>query len=336
LQIEAVGVAELAPQSCVDPVRPAADGCALFEPTDAGAGWRSAVTGRHLFCFGLGYSALSLGRRLVDRGWTVSGSCRGGERAGALRQAGFSALRFERDRPLPVAALDGVSHILVSIPPDRIGDSVLDLHIGDIARLPGLSWLGYLSTTGVYGDRGGGWVDEGDPPAPSSERGRQRVAAEAGWLEAWRARAVPVHIFRLAAIYGPGRSAFEALRAGTAKRIDRPGQLFSRIHVEDLATALAASIAKPRPGAVYNVCDDEPAEPAAVVAYAAELLGVPPPPLVPLAAAGLSPMALSFYGDNKRVGNALIKRELGIAWRYPNYRAGLAAMRAAEAAGLPR
>jgi nucleoside-diphosphate-sugar epimerase len=292
-------------------------------------GWW-AVTGRHLFCFGLGYSARALGRRLAAEGWTVTGTCRDGERAAALRRAGFPAIRFARDRPLAEGALGQVSHILVSIPPDRSSDSVLDLHLDDIARLPGLCWLGYLSTTGVYGDRGGGWVDEDDPPAPSGERGRQRLGAETGWLEAWRARAVPVHRFRLAAIYGPGRSPFAALRAGTAKRIDRPGQVFSRIHVDDLATALAASIARPRPGAVYNVCDDEPAAPAAVVAHAAALLGLPPPPLLPLAAAGLSALGQSFYDDNKRVANALIKRELGIAWRYPDYRTGLAAILASE------
>ena len=294
------------------------------------------MPGRHLFCFGLGYSGRALSRRLTGQGWTVTGTCRDGEQAAALRHAGFRTVRFARAQPLAIAALDGISHILVSIPPDPTGDPVLDLHLGDIARLPGLCWLGYLSTTGVYGDRGGGWVDEGDPPAPSGERGRQRLIAETGWLDAWCARAVPVHIFRLAAIYGPGRSPFEALRAGTARRIDRPGQVFSRIHVEDLATALAASIAKPRPGAVYNVCDDEPAAPAAVVAHAAALLGLPPPPLVPLGAAGLSPMGLSFYVDNKRVGNALIKRDLGIAWRYPDYRTGLAAILEAEAAGLPK
>jgi nucleoside-diphosphate-sugar epimerase len=146
-------------------------------------------------------------------------------------------------------------------------------------------------------------------------------------------RRVPVHIFRLAAIYGPGRSPFDALRAGTAKRIDKKGQVFSRIHIEDLAATLIASIARPRPGATYNVCDDVPAPPACAVAYAARLLGVPPPPLVPLAAAGLSAMAQSFYADNKRVSNALIKRELAVQLRYPDYRAGLAAIRAAELGG---
>jgi nucleoside-diphosphate-sugar epimerase len=294
------------------------------------------VTGRHLFCFGLGYSALALGRRLAGEGWTVGGTCRDAGQAATLRRTGFAVRPFARDRPLAAGALDGVSHILVAIPPDADGDPVLDRHGEAIAALSGLAWLGYLSTTGVYGDRGGGRVDETDALAPSGERGRRRVAAEAGWRELWRSRAAPVHIFRLAAIYGPGRSPFAALRAGTARRIAAPGQVFSRIHVADLAAALAASIAQPRPGAVYNVCDDAPAPQADVVAHAAALIGLPPPPLVPPAAAQLSPLALSFYAENKRVSNALIKRELGIAWRYPDYRAGLAAILAAEAAGLPK
>ncbi len=181
----------------------------------------------------------------------------------------------------------------------------------------------------MYGDRGGGWVDEQSELRPSGARGRRRVAAEAGWRDLWRQHGVPVHIFRLAAIYGPGRSPFEALRAGTARRIDKPGQVFSRIHVEDLANVLLASMAGPRPGAVYNVCDDEPAPPAAVTAHAADFLGLPAPPLVPFDAAELSPMARSFWDDNKRVSNALIKAELGIRLRYPSYREGLAAILAA-------
>jgi nucleoside-diphosphate-sugar epimerase len=223
-----------------------------------------------------------------------------------------------------------VTHVLVSVPPDEAGDPVLDTHADDIAALPGLAWLGYLSTTGVYGNRGGDWVDEASELRPSGARGRRRVAAEAGWLDLWRRRGVPVQVFRLAGIYGPGRSPFEALRAGTAKRIERPGQVFSRIHVEDLASVLAASIALPRPGAIYNVCDDAPAEPAAVIAHAADLLGLPAPPLVPFDEAELSPMARSFWTDNKRVSNALIKQELGVALRYPNYRAGLTAILAAR------
>jgi nucleoside-diphosphate-sugar epimerase len=280
-------------------------------------------------CFGLGYSARVLADRLIREGWDVRGTSRSAEQAAALRAAGYEAAVFDRMHPLPHAAFAGITHVLVSVPPDDAGDPVLDMHGGEIAALPALSWVGYLSTTGVYGDRGGDWVDEGSELRPTGERGRRRVAAEAGWLDLWRRRGAPVHIFRLAGIYGPGHSPFDALRAGTAKRIDRPGQVFSRIHVEDLASVLIASMARPRPGAVYNVCDDEPAAPEAVVAHAAALLGVPPPPLVPFDEAELSPMARSFYDDNKRVSNRLIKEELGVQLRYLDYRAGLAAILAA-------
>jgi nucleoside-diphosphate-sugar epimerase len=286
------------------------------------------MTGPHLFCFGLGYTAQALARRLAAEGWTVGGTCRTADKASG---AGFPVEVFDRDHPLLREALDGVTHLLVSAPPDAAGDPVLAVHGEDIAEVKDLSWLGYLSTTGVYGDRDGGWVDETAELSPSGERGRRRVAAEAGWLALWQSRGVPVHIFRLAAIYGPGRSPFDALREGTAKRIDKPGQVFSRIHVEDLACVLAASISRPRPGAVFNVCDDDPAAPEAVVAHAAALLGMPAPPLVPFEAAGLSPMARSFYDDNKRVSNRLIKSELGVTLRYPDYRAGLAAILTDEA-----
>jgi len=289
------------------------------------------MTVPYLFCFGFGYTAQVLARRLAAEGWIVGGTCRTADKATALRATGFRVEVFDRDRPLPREALDGVTHLLVSVPPDAAGDPVLAVHGEDIAGIDGLCWLGYLSTTGVYGDRGGGWVDETSELSPSGERGRRRVAAEAGWLDLWRRRSAPVHIFRLAAIYGPGRSPFDALRAGTAKRIDKPGQVFSRIHVKDLARVLAASISRPRPGAVYNVCDDDPAAPEAVVAYAAALLGMPAPPLVPLGAAVLSPTARSFYDDNKRVSNRLIRSELGLTLRYPDYRAGLVAILADEA-----
>jgi nucleoside-diphosphate-sugar epimerase len=275
----------------------------------------------HLLCFGFGYSARVLADRLGADGWQVTGTSRNAQEP--------DCVSFDRDHPLAPAEFTGVSHILVSIPPADIGDPVLGRHGHDIAAIPGLAWVGYLSTTGVYGDRGGAWVDETAELRPSGERGRRRVGAEAGWLDLCRSRGVPVHIFRLATIYGPGRSPFDALRAGAAKRIDKPGQIFSRIHVADLASVLIASIARPRPGAIYNVCDDEPASPEAVVAHAAGLLGLPAPPLVPFEAAGLSSMARSFYDDNKRVSNALIKSELGISLRYRNYRAGLAAILAA-------
>ena len=278
----------------------------------------------------MGYSASTLARRLAAEGWLVSGTCRTAERAAALSTAGFCVHLFDRNRPLPPQALEGATHLLVSIPPDIAGDPVLTMHGHDIAAINGLLWAAYLSTTGVYGDRGGGWVDETAALQPTGERGRRRVAAEAGWLDLWRSRGVPVHIFRLAGIYGPGRSAFDALRSGTAKRIDKPGQVFSRIHVEDLASVSIASMSRPRPGAIYNVCDDDPAPPGAVVTHAAALVGVPPPPLVPLETAGLSPMARSFYDDNKRVSNRLIKAELGVNLRYPDFRIGLAAMLANE------
>ncbi len=186
--------------------------------------------------------------------------------------------------------------------------------------------MGYLSTTGVYGDRDGGWVDEEAPLEPTGARGRKRVAAEAAWLALRRDHGVPVHLFRLAGIYGPGRNALATVQAGRAKRIDKPGQVFSRIHVDDIATVLEASMARPNPGRAYNVCDDEPAPPAEVIAHACDLLGVAPPPLVPFEQAELSAMARSFYRDNKRVSNRRIKQELGVKLAYPGYKAGLAAL----------
>jgi nucleoside-diphosphate-sugar epimerase len=285
---------------------------------------------RHLLCFGFGYSAQALVRALGP-GWSITGTSRGGEAPSASAGANVR-LCFDRDHPLEPAAFAGVTHVLLSVPPDEAGDPVFDRHRDDIAAISSLAWLGCLSTTGVYGDRDGGWVDESSELRPSGVRGRRRLAAEAAWLDLWRTRNVPVHLFRLAGIYGPGRNPFDALRAGAARRIDKPDHVFSRIHVDDIAQVLMASIARPRPGAVYNVCDDEPAASADVIAHAAALLGRPVPPLVPFDAAELSPMARSFYDDNKRVSNALIKRELGIALRYPSYRDGLAAILAAEAA----
>jgi nucleoside-diphosphate-sugar epimerase len=202
-------------------------------------------------------------------------------------------------------------------------------HAADLAALRP-AWVGYLSTTGVYGDRAGGWVDEASALTPAGERGRRRVAAEAGW----RALGLPLHIFRLAGIYGPGRSALDSVRAGKAQRIDKPGQVFSRIHVDDIAAVLDASIARPYPGAIYNVCDDDPAPPQDVIAYACALLGRAPPPLVPFDQAALSPMARSFYGESKRVSNRRIKDELGVRLRFPDYRAGLDALAAADPAAL--
>jgi nucleoside-diphosphate-sugar epimerase len=281
-----------------------------------------------LFCFGLGFSALHLARRLQQAGWTVEGTCRTAEQQQRLKAQGLVAHLFGRDKPLadPEAAIHDATHILNSIPPDAEVDPVYAEYGTEIAHLHRLRWFGYLSTTGVYGDRGGDWVDEDSDFKPSGERGRRRVVAEAEWVSLLPNCGLPVHIFRLAGIYGPGRSAIDSLRDGTAKRIVKPGQVFSRIHVDDIATVLMASMARPNPGAVYNVCDDNPAPPDEVIAYAAELLGVEPPPAVPYEKAEMSEMARSFYADNKRVRNNRIKEELGVRLKYPNYRAGLQAI----------
>jgi nucleoside-diphosphate-sugar epimerase len=280
-----------------------------------------------LFCFGLGYTAQRFAAALKRDGWTVAGTSRDGDRLAALAAQGFTAYRFDRDHPLddPAAALAGTTHLLVSVPPEDAGDPVLGVHEADIARVESLAWVGYLSTTGVYGDRGGDWVDEDSVLKPASERALRRVAAEDAWLDVWHRYGIAVHIFRLAGIYGPGRSVIDQLRAGTARRVVKPGQVFGRIHVDDIGATLRASMARPNPGAVYNVCDDEPAAPSDVVEHASRLLGVEPPPAVSVEEAGLSPMALSFYADNRRVRNDRIKRELGVVLSYPDYRRGLEA-----------
>ena len=282
-----------------------------------------------LFCFGLGYTALALAGILRARGFSVAGTVRNAEKADILRGLGLEVHLMDRDRPLADfgAALAGASHILSSVPPDAAGDPVLDFHGADLARLTGIAWAGYLSTTGVYGDRGGDWVDEDSPLTPVSERGARRVAAEAGWA----ATGLPLHLFRLPGIYGPGRNAIAQLRAGTARAIVKEGQVFSRIHVDDIAAALAASIAAPHPGRAYNVCDDEPAPPWAVVEYAADIAGLPRPPRVAFETAELSPMARSFWGESKRVSNRRLRGELGVTLTYPTYREGLAALLAAGA-----
>ena len=285
------------------------------------------MTGR-LFCFGLGYTARVLANELRADGWAIAGTTRTEAKREALLAAGIEAHLFDRDRPLDDAPgiLARATHVVTSIPPDDAGDPVLDHHQGDLCRAPGLAWVGYLGTTGVYGDRDGAWVDESDPPAPTMVRTRRRVVAEGRWL----ASGLPVHIFRLAGIYGPGRSALDSVRNGTARRIVKPGQVFGRVHIDDIVQVLRASIARPNPWATYNVADDEPAPPQDVVTYAAELLGVPPPPEVPYESAELSPMARTFYADNRRVANERIKQELGVELRFPSYRDGLRALLAAE------
>lgn len=290
-----------------------------------------------LFIFGLGYTSLRLADRLRGAGWSVAGTTRGAEKAASLRAAGIDAFTFDRGQPLADAALAlaGATHILSSVPPDERGEPVLDMHGADIAARAGdLRWVGYLSTTGVYGDTGGQWVDEQSPLNAAGTRGQRRVSAEAGWLDLYRAHGVPVHLFRLPGIYGPGRSAIDALRAGTARRVDKPGQVFCRIHVDDIGGALAASMARPMPGTAWNIVDDEPAPAAQVVEHAARLLGVEPPPLEPFDPAAMSAMAASFYADNRRVRNDRLKQVLGYRLIHPTYREGLAAQMAAETNGI--
>lgn len=278
------------------------------------------------FCFGLGFSAMALARRLLAEGWRVGGTCRTEEKRAALAAEGIEAFLFQRGEALPDAALAGATHILSSVPPDETGDPVLDACGGALAAQSGARWIGYLSTTGVYGDWRGAWVDEASPLRPSLERAWRRVAAEEGWQDLLRLHGLPVHVFRLSGIYGPGRSAVESVRQGKAQRIVKWGQVFSRIHIDDIAQVLRASMDRPNPGAVYNVCDDDPAPPHKVVEYACGLLGVEPPPLVRYDEAELSDMARSFWTDNKRVRNDRIKTELGITLKFPDYKSGLRAI----------
>ncbi|HJO74798.1 MAG TPA: SDR family oxidoreductase [Rhodospirillales bacterium] len=287
-----------------------------------------------LFCFGLGYSATRLARGLIADGWTVAGTCQSADRRDELAAVGIEAFVFDRNQPLadPAHLLSGVTHLLSSVPPADYGDPVLPPHGGDIQALQGLQWAGYLSSTGVYGNADGAKVDETSPVNPSSDRSRRRAEAEIAWMALRESHGLPVHVFRLAGIYGPGHSALDQVRAGGARRIEKPGHKFSRIHVDDIAVVLRASMARPHsgsgPGAVYNVCDDEAASPADVTAYACELLGQTPPPVVLFedAKKEMSPMGLSFWKDNRRIDNRRIKDDLGATLTYPDYRAGLSAI----------
>ena len=281
-----------------------------------------------LFAFGLGFSAQALGKRLAADGWKIAGTARDESKIAQLAEQGFAATRFaggKANADLP-PLLAGATHLLHSIPPGPDGDPVLNAYRDEIAKLGTLEWIGYLSTVGVYGDQHGNWVDETTEPKPNSDRTEARVVAEQAWLDFGAEIGVPVQVFRLAGIYGPGRSVFDKIAAGTARRINKDGQVFSRIHVEDIASVLEASMARPRAGAIYNVADDEPAAPGDVVAYAAEMMGVAPPPEVDFEDADLSPMARSFYEGSRRIGNALIKAELGVELRYPTYREGLVSL----------
>ena len=274
-----------------------------------------------LFTFGHGYSASALARLLSPLGWQLFGTTRNADKLDDIAAQGVTPILWPGSDPRP--ALAQATHLLLSAAPDESGDPVIAEFGSDMAQLaPNLEWVGYLSTTGVYGDHQGGWVDESTPLTPSTKRGHHRVLAERQWQET----GLPLHIFRLAGIYGPGRGPFAKVRRGTARRIVKPGQVFSRIHVDDIAQTVLASINRPDPGAIYNVCDDDPAPPQDVLSHAAALLGVSLPPEEDYATAEMTPMARSFYAESKRVRNERIKRELGVSLLYPSYRDGLPAL----------
>ena len=274
-----------------------------------------------LFCFGLGYSAQALGRQLIAQGWRVGGTARTGDSAKAMAAAGFEAVVFDGHAPSLDAsdALKHATHVLLSIPPDADGDPVLLHHARDLEASPSIEWIGYLSTVGVYGDHGGAWIDETAPATPAQERSRWRLAAEDKWLALGQRSGKRAQVFRLPGIYGAGRSAIERVREGTAQRIVKAGQVFNRVHVDDIAAALAAAIAGRGAHDIYNVTDSEPA-----------------PPEIAFEDARLSRMAACFYAENKRVSNARMRNELGVTLKFPSYREGLQAILAQWTASAAR
>lgn len=281
---------------------------------------------QNVFIFGAGYSGKAIAAAR-PAGVAVSGTTRSPEKLESLRRAGIAPHLFDGAQLSPETAevLGDTTHLVISAAPDKDGDPVLAAAAETIRRgMPRLEWIGYLSTVGVYGDHRGAWVDETTECRPVSGRSRARVAAEAAWLALGAETGRPVAVLRLSGIYGPGRNAFVNLEQGTAKRLIKAGQVFNRIHVADIAGALW-HLAGRGAGGAFNVTDDEPAPPQDVVAHAAQLMGVAPPPEIPFETAQLSPMARSFYGENKRVSNAKLKAE-GYRLRFPDYRAALGAM----------
>ncbi|MDO5632561.1 MAG: SDR family oxidoreductase [Paracoccus sp. (in: a-proteobacteria)] len=281
-----------------------------------------------LVILGHGYSAGFVTRQVTAQGWQVNGTTRGN--TARVAAAGAEALIWPGQDQAVRQAIAGADAVLSSVAPARDGHDPVLAEFGDAIAAARPRWLGYLSTTGLYGDRAGDWVDETDTPMPTTQRGRARLIAEAAWQALADTAGVPLHIFRLAGIYGPGRGPFAKLRAGTARRIIKENQVFSRIHGEDIAQVVAATLPGPTgaamPGRIWNVCDNDPAPPQDVIAHAADLLGVPVPSAEPFEGAQLDDMARSFYSESKRVRNDRITRDLGIRLKYPDYRSGLAAI----------
>ncbi len=288
------------------------------------------MSNNKLFCLGYGYTAAALARQLRGDGWHVAGTTTSEDKATAMRESNVEA-HLWNNSGFDLTWLDNVTAILVSTPPDNKGCPAFRAANDAItAHYAAIKWIGYLSTNGVYGDHGGAWVDETSDLCPTSDRARRRISAEADWAGLGVAWSLPLIIFRLPGIYGSERSALDTVRAGKARRIIKEGQVFNRMHVDDIAAALAASIENPRAHDLYNLADDEPAPPQDIIDYACRLLNVDPPPLASFEEAGLSDMAKSFYQDNKRISNARMKETLGITLQYPTYREGLDALFSAK------
>lgn len=283
---------------------------------------------KKLFCFGYGYVARHLANELkaLDPSWEIVGTTTDKEKLMEMRQNGIKAYLFSDHMPFndPIFILKDVTHVLISTPPKKDGDIVFTTHARDILQVPTIQWIGYLSSTNVYGNRDGEWVDETSEIRPTSERGTKRVKAETQWLKMRRIAGIPINIFRLSGIYGTGRSAISTVRAGNSKRVHKEGHAFNRIHVDDILQVLIASMDHPKPGDIYNLADDNPAPSHELISYACELLGKEPMPLMNYEDDLLmSPMARSFYKENKRVKNDKIKTKLGIKLKHPDYKSGL-------------
>jgi nucleoside-diphosphate-sugar epimerase len=287
-----------------------------------------------LFCFGLGYSARALAARLAHQGWTIAATSTTPAGLDRIAALGYEPFAFDGTTPGVgiAAALATSTHVVVSAPPGPGGDPVLAHHAMDLASSASLGWVGYLSTIGVYGDWQGAWVDESCEVRPSSDRSVRRAGAERAWLTWGTQAGKPALIFRLAGIYGPGRSAIDNLREGTARRLIKPGQVFNRIHVDDIAGCVLCAIERSPRHTIYNVTDDMPAPPQDVIEYAAGLLGLPVPPPIPFDEAILSPMGASFYAENKRASNARAKGDLHWRLHFPTYKEGLSSIAALKSA----
>tara|TARA_Y100000588_G_scaffold386614_1_gene482564 strand:- start:326 stop:1231 length:906 start_codon:yes stop_codon:yes gene_type:complete len=281
---------------------------------------------KNLFCFGFGFAAQALAKRLRSKNWSISGTCRTKDKNFCLTNLPIFSFDGNQASKEMLAVLSEATHLLISIPPQTSGDVVLNNFSSHITNNKNLQWIGYISSTGVYGDTRGEWVDESSPLKPETELNVRRVESEIAWLKMAKQNGCPVMVFRCVGIYGPGRNLLVSVKQGKARRIEKPGLVFSRIHVEDLAQTLESSIQNPKSGEIYNVCDDEPAPPSKAAEYAFKLLNISPPPLIPFDSAELSEIARGFYKSCKRVSNKKIKEQLGIKLKYPNYRNGLDAI----------